>query len=103
RKKPPVPQAGSAMVFPGSGCTHSTMAWISAAGGEVLAGAALGVFGVLLQQTLVHIALDVDLEAEPVLRVDHLHQARELGRVVDLVLHLEEDRAEHAGLLAQLL
>jgi hypothetical protein len=50
----------------------------------------------------VQIALGVGIQADPVLGVDHLHQARELGRVLDLVLRLEEDRAQHAGLLPSL-
>jgi hypothetical protein len=69
---------------------------------EVLAGAALGVFGVLLQQAFVQVALGVGVQADPVLGVDHLHQPRELGRVLDLVLRLEEDGAQHARLVAQL-
>ena len=40
--------------------------------GEVLAGAALGVLGVLLQQALVGVALDVDIEREPALAVDEV-------------------------------
>ena len=63
---------------------------------EILAGAALGVFGVLLQQTLVQIAFGVGVQADPAFRVDHLHQARELGRILNAVLRLEEDRAQHA-------
>ena len=57
-----MPQAGSQIVSPGSGACTSTIAWISGAGREVLAGAALGVLGVLLQQALVGVALHVGVE-----------------------------------------
>ena len=70
---------------------------------EVLAGAALGVFGVLLQQAFVEVTLGVGVHADPTFGVDHLHQTRQLGRVLDLVLRLEEDRPQHAALLAQLM
>jgi len=68
---------------------------------EVLAGAALGVLGVLLQQAFVQVALGVGVHAHPALGVDHLHQPRQLGRVLDLVLRLEEDGARHAAFLPQ--
>ena len=70
--------------------------------GEVLAGAGLGVLGVLLQQPLVGIALDVGAHHRPVFLVDQIHhQAAQLGRVLELVLGLVEDQAEHALFLAQ--
>ena len=49
----------------------------------------------------VQIALGVGVEADPVLRVDQLHQARQLGRILNLILRFEEDRTEHPWLLTQ--
>jgi len=72
--------------------------------GEVLARAALHVLGVLLQEALVGVALDIGGEAGPLFLVDQVHdEAAELGRVLDLVLRLAEDDAEHARALAELL
>ena len=69
-----------------------------------MARAALHVLGVLLQQALVGIALHIGGEAGPLLLVDQVHdQAAQLGRVLDLVLRLAEDDAQHPGALAQLL
>jgi hypothetical protein len=71
--------------------------------GEVLAGAALRVLGVLLQEALVRFALHVGGHGEPGLLADELDdELAELGRVLDLVLGLAEDEAEHAAGLAQL-
>lgn len=62
----------------------------------------LDVFGVLLQQTSVGIALYVGREAGPLLLVDEIHdQAPQLGRVLALVLRLAEDDVKHANSLAQ--
>ena len=69
--------------------------------GEVLAGAALHVLGVLLQQAFVNLALHVEAQARPVFAVDKGQQVLEAGRVLNLVLGLLEDDAQHAGLLAQ--
>jgi hypothetical protein len=69
---------------------------------EVLARAALGVLGVLLQEALVDVALHIGAQQHPALAVDQLDQLVQLGRVGDLVLALHEDVAQHAGLLAQL-
>jgi hypothetical protein len=61
-------------------------------GGEVLAGAGLGVLSVALEEALVGVALDVGADADPLLLVDEIaHQALELGRILDLVLGLAED------------
>jgi hypothetical protein len=75
-----VPQAGSQMVWPGCGAMTSTMAAMSGRGREVLAGAALHVLGVLLQQALVGVALHIGVEGGPLLLVDEVHdQPAELG------------------------
>jgi len=72
------------------------------AGGEVLAGPALGVLGVLLQQPLVGVALDVGVEGCPPLAVDQVgDEALQLGRILDLVLGLAEDDPEHSRLAPQ--
>ncbi len=68
---------------------------------EIPAGTAHGTLRVPPQQTLIEITLGVGVQADPVLRVDQLHQPRELSRVLDLVLRLEENRAEHPLPLAQ--
>ena len=70
--------------------------------GEVLPRAALHVFGVLLQQALVGVALHVGRQARPLLLVDQVHdQPPQLGRVLDLVLRLPENQPQHPRLLAQ--
>ena len=70
-------------------------------GREILARAALGVLGVLLQQALVDFALHVGGHGDPLLLVDHLHHAIEYGGVADLVGGLHEDLAKDARLPAQ--
>ena len=71
---------------------------------EVLARAAFHVLGVLLQQALVGVALHVGGKRGPLLLVDQVDdQPAQLGRVLDLVLRLAEDDAEHARLLAEFL
>ena len=71
---------------------------------EVLAGATLDVLGVLLQQPLVGIPFDVGIQDRPLFAIDQIDdQAPQLGRVLNLVLGLAEDEAEHAPLFAQLL
>ena len=60
---------------------------------EVLAGAGLGVLGALLQQPLVGVALEVGVDRRPGLLVDQVDdQPAQLGRVLDPVLRLAEDR-----------
>jgi len=69
---------------------------------EVLPRPTLGVLGVLLEQPLVRVALHVGVERHPLLAVDQVDdEAAQLGRVLDLVLRLAEDQAEHARVLAQ--
>jgi len=71
-------------------------------GRKVLAGTALGVLGVLLEQPLVGVAFDVGVERRPGLLVDEVDdQPAQLGGVLDLVLRLAEDDAQHPRLLAQ--
>ena len=69
------------------------------AGREVLARAAFGVFGIVLQQAFVQVTLGVGIQADPALGINQLHQPREFGRVLNLVLCLEENRPQHAQLL----
>jgi hypothetical protein len=69
---------------------------------EVLAGPALHVLGVPLQEALVGVALHVGRHREPVLLADQFHdELPELGRVLDLVLGLLEDDPEHPALRAE--
>ena len=71
--------------------------------GEVLAGAALGVLGVLLQQPLVGVPLHIGAHHRPVFLVDEIDdQAAQLGRVLELVLRLVEDQPEQALLVAEI-
>ena len=58
---------------------------------EVLAGARLGVLGVLLQQPLVDVALDVGAQRDPIGVVHHVDEAVELRRILNLVLRLGKD------------
>ena len=72
-------------------------------GGEVLARAPGPLPGCLLDQTLVGVALQVGVEAEPLVVVDEvLDQPFELGRALYLVAGLAEDHPEHVVALAQL-
>ncbi len=69
---------------------------------EVLARAAFHVLGVLLQQALIGVALHVGGQARPLLLVDQIHdQPTQLGRVLDLVLCLAENDAQHARPFAE--
>ena len=71
---------------------------------EVLAGAALGILRVLFEQAFVSVALDVSFERRPLLSVDEIgDEAAQLRRILDLVLRLAEDDAEHSRLLAEVL
>lgn len=71
--------------------------------GEVLAGTALHVLGVLLEQPFVGVSLHVGGQARPLLLIDQVHdEPAQLGRVLDLVLRLAEDDAEHARPLAEI-
>jgi hypothetical protein len=75
---------------------------------EVLACAAFHVLGVLLQQPLVSISLHVGGQGRPRIArpgsglVNQVHdEPAELGRVLDFVLRLAEDDAQHALLFAE--
>ena len=75
----------------GPGRMQSTIAWISARGVKYWPAPDF-VLGVLLQQALVDVALDVGAQRRPVLLVDQIDdQPPQLGRVLDLVLRLAED------------
>jgi hypothetical protein len=81
---------------------QSTIAVMSARGGEVLTGAALDVLRALGEQLLVRVALDVDAGRRPVLLADEVDdEPLQLGRVLDLVLRLAEHDTEDARLLAE--
>ena len=96
-----MPQAGSQTVSPTRGPDDLDDGLDERARREVLPGPALGVLGVLLEQALVDLALDVHVEPVPHLGVDEADEAVQLGRVLDLVLRLAEDGAEQAVLLAE--
>ena len=69
---------------------------------EVLARPGLGVLGVLLQQPLVDVALDVGTERDPIGVVHHVDEAVELRRILNLVLRFGEDLPQHAPPRAEL-
>ena len=80
--------------------TTSTIAWMSARGVKYWPAPEPCVGGALGEQLLVGVALDVGAGGRPVLLVDEVDdEPLELGRVLDPVLGLPEDRAERARLL----
>ena len=94
-----MPQAGSQMRVAGRGAHDSTMAWISGRGVKYWPAPLLVSSAFFSEQPLVGVALDVGVEHRPLLAVDQVDdQAAQLGRVLDLVLRLAEDHAEHAWL-----
>ena len=98
-----MPQAGSATISPGWGRMQSTMASMSARGVKYCPAPPFVSCGVALEQPLVGVALHVGRHRRPVLLADQLDdELAQLGRVLDLVLRLLEDQAEHPALLAQL-
>ena len=70
-------------------------------GRKILARTAFHVLGILLQQALVYLALDVGGHGHPFFLVDHLDNAVQNSGVVDLVGGALEDLAQGAALLAQ--
>ena len=81
---------------PGLGLHHFDQPANQRSRREVLTRAGLDVLGVLLQQPLVRVALDVGVKREPGLAVDQVDdQPPQLGGVLDPVLRLAEDDAEH--------
>ena len=71
---------------------------------KVLLGSAFDVFGVLLQQALVGIALHVSGQTRPLFFVDQINdQSPKFGRILNLVLSLPKDRSQHAGFLTEFL
>ena len=67
---------------------------------EVLAGAALGLLGVLLEQALVEIAEPLGLRAVPVERVDVLDDGAEVPRLAERRRRVGEDRLHAPRALA---
>ena len=97
-RKPPVPQAGSQIVIPGSGRITSTIARISGRGVKYWPAPDFTSSAFLCKQPLVGVALDVGVERHPLLAVDQVDdQPPQLRRVLDPVLRLAEDDAEHPG------
>ena len=69
---------------------------------EVLSRAAFHVLGVLFQQAFVSVALHIGGQRGPLFLVDQIDdQPPQLGRVLNLVLRLAEDDAEHARSLCR--
>ena len=62
---------------------------------EVLARARLGILSVLLQKPFVDISFDIGSHGHPFGVVHHVDQAEQFCRVLDLVLGLGEDLAQH--------
>ncbi len=72
--------------------------------GEVLSCTGLDILGVPLQQFLVDGALHVHVHDKPLLAIDEIdNETAKQGRVLDLVLGLAEDEAQHPRLSTQLL
>ena len=69
--------------------------------GEILTSSGFGVLGVLFEDALVDVALGVGAERDPLGVIDHLDESAKLGGVLDLVLRLGEDLAEHAFTFAE--
>ena len=70
---------------------------------EILAGAGLGVLGILFEQTFVDVALDVGAERAPRFLIDEIDdEAAQVGRVLDLVLGFPEDDIEDTRLFAEI-
>ena len=72
-------------------------------GREVLACARLLVLAVLFEDAFVDGTLHVAIEVEPVLLVDHRDDLLQIDGLVDLVLRLDEDGADEAVLLREVL
>ena len=68
---------------------------------EILPGTRFGVLGVSLQQIFVNIAFDVGNHGDPLGVVDHVDEAIQFRRVLDLVLGFGEDLPQHARLGAE--
>ena len=71
-------------------------------GRKVLSRAAFHVLGVLLEQPFVSVALHVRRQRRPLFLVDEIdNQPPELRRVLNLILRLAKDDAEHALFFAE--
>ena len=101
-RKPPVPQAGSWTRFLRLGIDHGHHRVDQCARREILPGAGFDLLRVAFQQALIDRAFDIDAEPEPGLAVDQADQPPQFGRVLDLVLRLQKDRADNAGEARQL-
>ena len=87
----------------GRGRITSTIALISGRGVKYWPAPLLTSSAFFSQQALVGVALHVGIERHPLLAVDQVDdQPAQLGRVLDLVLRLAEDDAEHPGSTAEL-
>ena len=90
-----MPHAGSAIVSPGLRLQAGDHRPDQRPRREVLAGAGLGVSAPFCSRALVGVALHVGVDRGPRLLVDQVHdQPPQLGRVLDAVLRLAEDRAQ---------
>src|SRR5882724_1364166 len=70
---------------------------------EVLSGTALHIGGVLFQQAFVGIAFYVSVDVHPLFATDQVkNQALELCCILNLVLSLAKDHAQHSALFSQL-
>ncbi len=92
------------MACPGCGEHHVHHRGDERARREILARAAFNVLGVLLQQPLVSVTLHVGGETGPLFLVNQVNdEPAELGRVLDFVLRLAENDAEHPRPFAEFL
>ncbi len=74
------------------------------ASGKILTGPGLGILGILFQQALVGIALDIGTHHRPVFLANQIdQQPPQFGRVLKLILGFIEDQAEQALFLTQLI
>ena len=71
-------------------------------GRKILSRAAFDVLGVLLEQALVYLSLDVGGHRHPSFFVDHLHHAIENGGIVNLIGRALKNAAENAAQFTEL-
>jgi hypothetical protein len=82
----------------------STMAAMSGRGVKYWPAPPLTSAAFFFEEALVGVALEIGVEGSPRFLVDEIDdEPAELGRVLDFVLRLAEDDAEHAGTLAEFL
>src|SRR5205823_4757856 len=93
---------GSQIVIPGSGRMTSTIPRMSARGVKYCPAPDLRSSAFRSSNPSLRGALDVDVERHPLLAVDQVDdQPAELRGILDPVLRLPEDDAEHARLLTE--